>query len=116
MDVMTALVEPGSIVSIVVVLVTFFWVFRIIFRVARRVRSRADNMSRASQMLNELPSELRFRVFERDSYMCQECGAGTDMIVTFVDDPPDEPPVLLDDLVTRCTRCAAISRESGKID
>lgn len=110
---MMFLFEPATFVSIVAMIAVGWWIFVIGRRMVSRARASADADALRSRLLNEIPSELRFRVYERDQYTCQSCGTQPDLIVDFMTDFPDQPPVRLQDLVTRCARCAAIERQSG---
>jgi hypothetical protein len=96
----------GLIVAIIAVM---------IFRYTARIRHQSSNAARRSRLLNELPSELRFRVYARDDYTCQRCGTSQDILVDFVDDPPDDDRIRLQYLTTRCSRCTAIVHQSGII-
>ena len=113
MNDMMFLFEPATFISIVAILAIGWWVFAIVRRMVRRARASAEADAIRSRLLNEIPSELRFRVYERDQYICQSCGTQSDLIVDFTADVPDDPPVRLQDLITRCARCAAIERQSG---
>ncbi len=107
------LFEPATLVSLAAILAVGWWVFTIVRRMVWRARASADADALRSRLLNEIPSELRFRVYERDQHTCQSCATTSDLIVDFVDEVPDHEPVRLQDLVTRCARCAAIERHSG---
>jgi hypothetical protein len=93
-------------------LVVLGWLFR---RMALRTRQQARQQTRRARLLNDIPAEMRWRVFERDEYICQRCGTQNDLLVDFRDEVPSERAVRLHQLITRCVRCAAITRHSGMI-
>jgi hypothetical protein len=107
------LVDPAQLASAIAMFVVVGVIAYVLRRQFRRVSNRARADAQRAKMLNDIPSELRFRAYERDHYTCQRCGTTSDLIVDFVDTPPVSEPVRLEDLITRCTRCVAIVRQSG---
>jgi 5-methylcytosine-specific restriction endonuclease McrA len=102
-----------SLISYLAMALVATGVFLMLRRYTRNVRRRTRADARRSQMLNDIPSELRFRVYERDNYTCQRCGTKSDIQLDFIDAPPDSEPARMQNLTTRCARCAAIVRQSG---
>ena len=113
---MQAMVDSSWIPSTVGMILIATAIMVLISRHTARVRARVSADAQRVQLLNDIPSELRFRVYERDSYTCQRCGDSRDLLVDFVDDPPADDQVQLRRLISRCARCTAITRQSGIID
>jgi 5-methylcytosine-specific restriction endonuclease McrA len=113
MELVSSPVDPTSLISFAVMALVAAGVYLVLRNHARKVRERARNDSRRSQLLNDLPSELRFRVYERDNFTCQRCGTSLDVQVDFLEVTPESGPIRMQHLTTRCARCAAIVRQSG---
>jgi 5-methylcytosine-specific restriction endonuclease McrA len=115
METVQEMLDSSWIPSFVLMMLLGAVIMVMISRHTTRVRERASADARRSRLLNDMPSELRFRVYERDSFTCQRCGTESDLQVDFLDDPPDDDQLRLNHLVTRCARCAAIVHQSGII-
>lgn len=116
METVQAVIEYSWIPSLVLMILIGAVIMVMISRHTTRVRERASADARRSRLLNDMPSELRFRVYERDACTCQRCGTKSDLQVDFLTVPPDDDQLRLCELVTRCARCTAIVRQSGIID
>jgi hypothetical protein len=100
-------------ISLVVAILFLVAVVLVIRRLVHQTRETTQARSHRSNLLNQMPGELRWRVYERDRFSCQRCGTGTDLIVAFRSATPEHPPLRLADLETRCVRCAAMQYESS---
>jgi hypothetical protein len=107
------LIEPAQALSVLAMLLVIGVMALFLWQASLRVNRKAKQEATRARLLNEIPAELRFRVYERDGYTCQRCGRTSDLLVDFVDYHPERGPIRLQSLVTRCTRCAAITRQSG---
>jgi hypothetical protein len=107
------LVDPAQLASVIAMSFVVGIIVYVLRRQFRRVSNQARDDAQRARILNDIPSELRFRAYGRDDYTCQRCGTTSDLIVDFVDILPESGPVRLEDLITRCTRCVAIVRQSG---
>jgi hypothetical protein len=108
-------IQPAQMLAITAMSLMFALLAVAAVRAGRRVRRQAQADTLRSEVLNQISSELRFRVYERDGYACQRCGAASDLQVEFASDPPEAGPVRLRALTTRCARCAAIVRQSHRL-